>query len=217
MINKPFFIEIEAPEFGGKTTLIDNLKIELKSSNLNWSFIRLPGFTEFGEECRKLLKYYNASDEARLGLAFAAHMDAYKNMDPMQNYIVDRALNSCVVYQGYFSKLKEKRPDLFNIFIKTIKQEIDKNFNRYVIYLDITAEEILKRRNKNIRKEEIIGKKDIYDSLSLDKMLDLVYYYKKAIFDSDINSENKLLCINAALSPKEISNIAKDWITNKIK
>lgn len=217
MSHKSLFIEVEAPEFAGKTTLVNNLKKELKSSNLNWSFIRLPGFTAFGEECRKLLKYCNSSDEAKLGLAFAAHMDAYVNMNPMQNYIVDRALNSCTVYQGYFSKLEEKQPLLFDTFIKTIKQEIDNKFDRYIVYLDITAAEIVKRRNRACREEEVLGKTDIYDSLSIDKMQELIYCYKKSIFNTDINPKDKLLCVNAALSPELITDTVKDWIFSIIK
>ena len=86
-IKKKLFIEIEAPEFAGKTTLINRIRKMLINDLDNWGFIRLPGFTKFGEDCRNILKYTEATDKAILGLAFASHMDIYSKLANNINYI----------------------------------------------------------------------------------------------------------------------------------
>lgn len=205
--NKRLFIEIEAPDFAGKTTLCNNLKKLLFG---NFCFIRLPGFTDIGEEIRNIIKYKKISPEVSLGLAFASHMDAYDNMDEAKNYIVDRALTSCFVYQGLMQGLIHSQNALFNEFIKVIKDKIDKKFERYVVYLKLSAEDIYKRKMQSGREN---CEKDNFDNLSMDKLKFLVKSYETAIFsNSKINTPDRVKVIDALKNPTDVCNEVLDFI-----
>ena len=208
-IKKKLFIEIEAPEFAGKTTLINRIKKMLINDLDSWGFIRLPGFTKFGEDCRNILKYTEATDKAILGLAFASHMDIYSKLANNINYISDRGFNSFIVYQAYLKNLNETDPVLFEVLKNEIKSEIDSYFNRYTIYLDIPAEEIIRRREITTRIPET-GKNDLdrYDSLDLANMQKLVDSYRKVLIDEHINPKNKTFTLDATLRADKLADKA---------
>ena len=201
--NKNLFIEIEAPEFGGKTTLCSNLKNLL---DIPVEFVRLPGFSVLGEKIRHLLKYETMGPEAALGLAFAAHMDAYEHMDINKNYVVDRALTSCVVYQGYLQKLLKNNKILFDHFYDVLSSYVNSKFRRIVFYIDIDTDEVFRRKALANRTSEVEGKEDIFDSMDYESMNYLIRSYKEALYNPIYNPKTTTYIINGKQSPEEIAN-----------
>ena len=208
--SKKLFLEIEAPEFGGKSTLCKLLSEKLPT----YKQIRLPGYTELGEKLREFLKYEKMGSEANLGIAYAAHMDAYEKMDPNTNYIIDRALTSCFVYQGILLEKYTKNKKVFDIFIQSIHDKIVEKYKRIVFYLDIDVDEIFKRRAlANRVTESTTNKEDLYDNMDRASMQQLVDAYKYSIDQqTKLFPEDDFYQINAKQKPEQILESVYDKI-----
>lgn len=210
-MTKNLFIEIEAPEFGGKTTLCNNLKKLI--TDIPIDFIRLPGFSSLGEKIRHLIKYEKMGPKASLGLAFAAHMDAYDNMSPLKNYVVDRALTSCVVYQGYIQGLIKSDKILFDHFYDNLSSYVNSKFKRLVFYIDIDVDEIFRRKALANRVSEVDGKTDVFDEMNRDEMEFLIKAYKETLLNPIYNPKTTTFIIDGKQSPEQIAL----QVINKIK
>jgi thymidylate kinase len=149
-----------------------------------------------------------------LGIAYAAHMDAYEKMDPDTNYIIDRALTSCFVYQGILLENYIKNKKVFDIFIQSIHDKIVEKYERIVFYLDIDVDEIFRRRAlANRVTESTTNKEDLYDNMDRTSMQRLVDAYKYSI-DQQIKlfPEDDFYQINAKQKPEQILESVYDKI-----
>lgn len=181
-MKKPLLIELEGPEYSGKTSQASALK-----SIYNLEYVRIPGYTKIGEEIRHLIKYDpNITSRTQLGLLIAAFYSVYEkmlNIDPHPSSVVDRGITSMYVYQGCIHRLLETNYKLFSDIIDDIISLLNTNFIYKRFYLKISPDEIIKRRADSNRKTEVTGKIDYYDNLSKEKFIDMVNYYDQAIVD----------------------------------
>lgn len=216
-INKPLLFEIEAPDFAGKTTLINNLKKAMKNkthsffSEDKFEFFRLPGSTPFSEKCRALIKQYKTNPISSAALAFAAQMDFYKTLESKsfnKNIILDRGLLSFIVYQGYLTNFVDADHEYYNCLYDRLKDQIDKQFKRYVIFLSISDEEYLNRRASRSKN----SKEDIYDDLAYSEKIRNGYNWavKNLGYPPSIN-----YILDANKLPNEMTKNALNFIKSK--
>ena len=213
-MTKPLLIELEGPEFSGKTSQASILK-----DIYNLEYIRIPGSTKIGEEIRHLIKYDpNITSRTQLGLLIAAFYSVYEKMinsDSCLSCVVDRGITSMYVYQGCIHRLLETNYNLFSGIISDIISLLNVHFNYKRFYLKISPNEIIKRRNKSDRKVEIAGKIDYYDNLSREKFIDMVNFYDQAIIDP-IFKNVKTYVIDGSHPLDEITKDIKKIIDNDL-
>jgi thymidylate kinase len=186
-MKKPLLIELEGPEFSGKTTQANKLK-----SIYNLEYVRIPGYTYIGEEIRKLIKFDpNITSRTQLGLLIAAFYSVYEKLldnDKHPSCVIDRGITSMYVYQGCIHKLLETNYKLFSDVIRDIINLLNIHFEYKRFYLKISSEEIIKRRQTSNRKVELTGKIDYYDNLPKEKFVDMVNYYDQSMIDPIFNN-----------------------------
>jgi len=209
-MSKPLLVELEGPEYAGKTSQANALK-----SIYNMEYIRIPGSTKIGEEIRQLIKYDpNITSRAQLGLLTASFYSVYEKMLDDKNQVsnvVDRGITSMYVYQGCIHKLLETNYRLFTEIIYDIISLLNANFDYKRFYLKISADDIINRRNSSNRKTEITGKIDYYDNLSREKFVNMVEYYDQSIIDPLFKNVETYV-IDGTQSPQDITKEIQKYI-----
>lgn len=171
-------IEIDGPDYSGKSTLIENLKKEqiLKDAH----FCRMPGESYLGELLRPVFKEYTGLNKmSSFGVTMAMLADTYQHLTQVSSDLIisDRGICSTVVYQGKLGRLlysKEFEPSLFLQALSWFKDYIKKNFKVKRILLDISYEEIFKRKQNRASLE-----KDKYDNMPPEKFREMIESYKQ--------------------------------------
>ncbi|SHE44322.1 dTMP kinase [Marinitoga hydrogenitolerans DSM 16785] len=150
-------ITFEGIESSGKSTLSKQLTNYFKLKNYNVIWNREPGGTELGEKIRELLLgNYNIchASEALLFAASRAQL-VEELIKPNENKIIilDRFVDSSIVYQGYARDLGWKEVYEIN------KHALDGIMPDLTIVVDISVETSFKRmENKNKDRIESEGK-----------------------------------------------------------
>lgn len=218
--NKRFIIAIEGNEFSGKTTIAGKLVTELQKLGVMATYARLPGTSPIGEQLRPIVKNVVTSPATQLGIALAGHTACYDHFNSDQEFlrsnaiILDRNLESILVYQGFLDKLYLTNPTLVNNVISTLKQHIDENFHLIRVYLKTPIEKLIERRNaKEQSSTRDTSAADKFDNLPETKIKDLNDYYDIAFSDKYDSLLGKYkIVIDCSLETATIDNIVADII-----
>lgn len=171
-------IEIDGPDYSGKSTLIENLKKEQFLKNAH--FCRMPGESYLGELLRPVFKEYTGLNKmSSFGVTMAMLADTYQHLTQVNSDLIvsDRGICSTVVYQGQLGRLlysKEFDSSLFLQALIWFKEYIKKNFKVKRILLDISYEEIFKRKQNRVSLE-----KDKYDNMPPEKFREMIESYRQ--------------------------------------
>jgi dTMP kinase len=103
-----FFLTLEGPEGGGKTTQAKRLEDHLRRRGYDVLLTREPGGTKLGEEIRRIFssKGYTISPEAELLLLLSSRAQHVreviaKSLEQKKVVICDRFSDATLAYQGY--------------------------------------------------------------------------------------------------------------------
>ena len=141
---KPLLIEIDGPEYAGKSTTVQELKKRLNG----FKFFRTPGSAPIAEKLRPIVKECTMTPEVAVGIMLASMGDFYQYVAKENfNSITDRGLISSIIYQGHLNNCFNKCYDLYNICFNTLKDIVETNFDYYRIILSITPETVIKRKS----------------------------------------------------------------------
>lgn len=167
------FIAIEGTEAAGKTLQCKLVKQALEDGGYPIKIVRLPGSTPLGEELREILKYaeYNILPIPQLLLFAANYHDLYHSeIEPLVAdgcYVLcDRYDLSMRVYQG--CNLDIKVEDLV-----TVCRLADLPYPDMTLFLDISAEESLKRLQETKRRAG-----DRWDNLPPERLTKIAKWYQ---------------------------------------
>jgi dTMP kinase len=176
---KPIIIAFEGPDYSGKTTIakkvaeLFNLETKVKAE-----YIQLPGFSHLGSILRNEIKQKNYGYLTSLGLALTAHAAAYEELlthTDTQVFILDRFIQSIVVYQGMLEKAAIIDNTLLSTILNSLKQFLEQYFGLYfTIYLRTDIQTILKRQAETNRGN---NSQDKFDNLSKESFSNLVSNY----------------------------------------
>lgn len=190
--NKKLIISIEANEFGGKSTvakaLVDKLN-SLQLPNVKASYARLPGTSPIGEQLRPIVKTGNTSALTDLGLALAGHSACYEHIENSEEFkdssivVLDRNLESILVYQGFIGKLALTEPSILNQTIATLRDKLSQNFHLVRIFLDCNVDILEARRAMANAYDRNAPANDKYDNVSKERLAEMCEYYKIAFSD----------------------------------
>lgn len=176
-MSKPFLIEIDGPEYAGKSTLLKMLT-ESNMLNLDFNVFKVPGTSPLSSLLRPIVKQIEMSPECSAGIMFASMHDFYtfcKNQNC--NCLTDRGLISSVIYQGILNDCIKKCPDLFGTLYDELYKLIINNFNYYRIVLSINADTVIERKHIRDNTTEF-DVKDRYDNMEYNEHAKLCNYYK---------------------------------------
>lgn len=219
--NKRFIIAIEGNEFSGKTTIAGKLVTELQKLGIMSTYARLPGTSPIGEQLRPIVKNVETSATTQLGIALAGHTACYDHFNSDTEFlrsnaiVLDRNLESILVYQGFLQKLYLTNQTLVNNTISTLKQHIDENFHLIRVYLKTPIEKLIERRNSKTQSEtRDSSAEDKFDNLPEAKLKDLNDYYDIAFSDKyDTLLGNYKIIIDCSLETATVDNIVSDIIS----
>lgn len=202
------FITFEGIDGSGKSLQIEMLADYLTESGEKILVVREPGTTVIGEHVRNILmdKKNNTMSyktEALLFMAARAQLMQEKIIPALENnytVICDRFIDSSVVYQGIGRGLGEK-------FIKELNKFVTENIEPDItFFLDISPQ------NAWLRK---IGAQtsDRFESENINFHQKIYLGYKKLIAENP----NRIICIDANVSPEEIHTQIVNAMKEKIK
>ena len=163
-----YFITMEGPDGGGKTTQLRLLGEYLRSKNLDVLLTREPGGTPLAEKIRQLLldpasgRVYPAAEALLYAASRAQHVAEVILPALKQGRIVlcDRFVDSSIVYQGLGRGLDSRALiDLNRFAAQGLEPQL-------TILLDLTPEQGLARLNK--RNKEAQQEPDRLEQESLD-------------------------------------------------
>lgn len=190
--NKKIIISIEANEFGGKSTVAKALVEKLNSlglPNINAKYARLPGTSPIGEQLRPIVKTGNTSALTDLGLALAGHSACYDYLSTSEEYkdasviVLDRNLESILVYQGFIGKLALIEPNILNQTIATLRDKLLQDYHLVRIFLDCNVDVLEARRAMTNAHDRNAPVDDKYDNVSKERLSEMCEYYKIAFSD----------------------------------
>lgn len=202
------FITFEGIDGSGKSLQIEMLADYLSELGEKILVVREPGTTVIGEYVRNILmdKKNNTMSyktEALLFMAARAQLMQEKIIPALENnytVICDRFIDSSVVYQGIGRGLGEK-------FIKELNKFVTENIKPDItFFLDISPQ------NAWLRK---IGTQtsDRFESENINFHQKIYLGYKKLIAENP----NRIICIDANVSPEEIHTQIVNAMEEKIK
>ena len=171
-------IEIDGPDYSGKSTLIENLKKEQFLKNAH--FCRMPGESYLGELLRPVFKEYTGLNKmSSFGITMAMLADTYQHLTQVNSDLIvsDRGICSTVVYQGQLGRMLYSKDFDSSLFLQALvwfKEYIKKNFKVKRIILDISYEEIFKRKQNRVSLE-----KDKYDNMPPEKFREMIDAYRQ--------------------------------------
>lgn len=151
-----FFLTFEGIDGSGKTSQIDLLKEELKTSGISYLLLREPGGTSISEQIRRVLldnKNAEMTAETELLLFAAARAQLVQEIVKpalAENKVVisDRFYDSTTAYQGFGR-------DMNVDFIKNLNQYATQNLQPdLTFYFDISVETAFVRLNKRKNKAD---------------------------------------------------------------
>ena len=150
-MKKGLFITFEGPDGSGKTTVSTAVCDRLKKDGYNVQYTREPGGSKIAEEIRNvILDPANTEMDARTeALLYAASRRQHlveKVIPALHDGITvisDRFIDSSLAYQGYARGIGMEEVYAINQFA------IEGHMPDKTIYLNISAEEGLKRINRN--------------------------------------------------------------------
>lgn len=202
------FITFEGIDGSGKSLQIEMLADYLSELGEKILVVREPGTTVIGENVRNILmdKKNNSMSyktEALLFMAARAQLMQEKIIPALENnytVICDRFIDSSVVYQGIGRGLGEK-------FIKELNKFVTENIEPDItFFLDISPQ------NAWLRKIGI-QTSDRFESENINFHQKIYLGYKKLIAEN----LNRIICIDANVSPEEIHTQIVNAIKEKIK
>ena len=211
------YIELEGPEFSGKSTQASRLFNYLLKQGKKAYLVKLPGTTPLSQTIREIVKSKDYSissyEDFLLNVASTQSVLDYINTLDVEYVIFDRFMSSMVVYQGYLSK-ELFHQDSLHLYESFQFRNFDvlKNLQRF--YLRISPAEILKRRSYSGRS----FLKDKYDSFDLSGFEEMVKAYDKS-FSSDSVSFNEIPLFLLSSCKRFIINAEQDEdnVFNQIK
>lgn len=172
---KPLLIEIDGPEYAGKTTTIDSLQPHL---NKEFTIARTPGTSYLGTFLRPVVKQYKMIPSVACGVMMASMGDFYNHCKTQlgdKNIITDRGLCSSLIYQGYLNNCFEECKELYDASFKELQKLVD-HFDYYRIILSITPDTVMKRKTGRDLVE--FDSKDLFDNMDYKGHERLCNYYK---------------------------------------
>ncbi|NLY36797.1 MAG: dTMP kinase [Tissierellia bacterium] len=193
MIGK--WISFEGGEGSGKTTLIEGLVEKLEERNLPYLVTREPGGVPVAEKIREILleKTDSPMDPMTEAILFAASRRQHlveKVLPALEEgkiVLMDRFVDSSVVYQGYARGLGMERIKALNEFATEGRLPL------ITFYLDIDPEKGLERIRKNKRTMNRLD----YENLLFHKKIREGYQLL-------CQKEQRLQCISADKGPREL-------------
>lgn len=204
------FIEVEGPEFCGKSTQVQRLASSLTEKGYKVLNIRTPGTTRFSLLLREIIKdksvTYDSYEDLMINLASTHSVIEYGKSSGADIVILDRFLSSMVVYQGYLSgELRnEDSKNIFHSFLDRVSDIVTNNLIR--VYIRVSADTIYRRRALSNREYF----RDRYDSMDLQGFERMVDSYDKAFsleygeIDTDILSVARKLIVDGENSEELI-------------
>lgn len=202
------FITFEGIDGSGKSLQIEMLADYLSESGEKILVVREPGTTVIGEHVRNILmdKKNNTMSyktEALLFMSARAQLMQEKIIPALENnytVICDRFIDSSVVYQGIGRGLGEK-------FIKELNKFVTENIEPDItFFLDISPQ------NAWLRKIGV-QTSDRFESENINFHQKIYLGYKKLI----VENPNRIICIDANVSPEEIHTQIVNTMKEKIK
>ncbi len=202
------FITFEGIDGSGKSLQIEMLADYLSELGEKILVVREPGTTVIGEHVRNILmdKKNNTMSyktEALLFMAARAQLMQEKIIPALENnytVICDRFIDSSVVYQGIGRGLGEK-------FIKELNKFVTENIEPDItFFLDISPQ------NAWLRKIGV-QTSDRFESENINFHQKIYLGYKKLI----VENPNRIICIDANVSPEEIHTQIVNATKEKIK
>ena len=211
--NKKIIISIEANEFGGKSTVAKALVEKLNSlgfPNVNAKYARLPGTSPIGEQLRPIVKTGNTSALTDLGLALAGHSACYDYLSTSEEYkdasviVLDRNLESILVYQGFIGKLALIEPNILNQTIATLRDKLLQNYHLVRIFLDCNVDVLEARRAMANAYDRNAPADDKYDINSLLKEI-----ISKEVYKNDYENVTDLITYDHINYDETVKTIQK--------
>lgn len=210
-MNKRLLIEIDGPEYAGKTTTVNGLVKQLN----NFEFFRTPGSAPIAEKLRPIVKECDMSPEVAVGIMLASMGDFYQYItkhDSKNNIITDRGLVSSIIYQGHLNKCFDNCPELYNIAFNTLKNIVESNFEYYRIILSINANTVMRR--KTVRDAVESNVKDKYDHMDYTGHETLCGYYRaigtgESMYNRYLDPSKTMII--------DCNNLTQDEVINKVK
>lgn len=200
-------ISFEGIDGSGKSTVIEQVKLQLESKGHSVLVLREPGTTNMGEAIRNLIKSDVPRDDATdLLLFMAARNDMVQKVllpaQTLYDYILmDRFIDSTVAYQGY-----GMGRDI--MLINTLNRYVTKGSNLdMTVYLDISVTESIKRRvdrnatDKYETKEMLKKVKAGYDAIITNNP-DRFFVVKNNDLDTTVKKIVRKLTAKQADAPK---------------
>ncbi len=206
-------IVIEGIDGAGTTTQVEYIYNYFKNNGFNFYKTAQPSNYEIGQLIRKILQkdIMNINNITpgfeTMSLLFAADRAYQQNFEIIPkllegiNIVCDRYVHSSVIYQSVSSGRNDSSA------IKWIK-EINKQIRRpdLVIYLKISEEKALHRRNQRAEKEEMFETSQFQNKL-----------IEKYNILKDLFPEDQIVTIDASGSIEEIGNKSVDIIKTIIE
>ena len=190
------FITFEGIDFCGKSTQVNLLNKYLTSKNKKVKIIREPGGTAISELIRKLLldkSHKKMSIETEIFLFSAARAQLVKEKINyylnIGTYVIsDRFHDSTTAYQGFGRGIPLETVEKINHLA------IGENIPDLTFFLDISAEESEKRKNKKAKSK--LDRIELADKIFFEKVRSGYLYLS--------DKEKRIIKINGCLSKKEI-------------
>ena len=198
------FITFEGIDSSGKTTQIDLLKKEYKSSSV--IFTSNPGETALGNELRKILLHKNdlkLSEINEMFLFFASIQDNYEKivlpaLTKKKTVFCDRYFDSTIAYQGFGRRLNMDK--ILELVKVTGLPEPDLTF---LFRIDL---EIFKKRSNKIKvKDKIENSKTQFYKAVIDGYDELARIYK-----------NRYVVLDATKSIESLHKEVKEVLKSRL-
>ena len=163
---KPFFITFEGVEGSGKSTQVGKLASKLREEKYSIEVVREPGGTRIGESIRHIThdrENVDLTAVSEVYLMAASRAQLVREiirpaLDSRRIVIADRFIDSSLAYQGYGRNLGEEVVTAIN------KLALDGVFPDMTVFLDITPDEGLARRNGSEKIDRLdLQQKEFYE------------------------------------------------------
>lgn len=202
-----YFITLEGPEGGGKSTQARRLFDHLHTQGHDVLFTREPGGTEIGDQIRQVimsLENKNMSSEAEFLLFSASRAQVVReliqpHLERGGVVVCDRFYDSSLAYQGYGHELDL---DLLRIITGFVTGELVPDLT---LLLDLTSELGLERRKRDGRWNRL----DDYDLAFHERVRE--GYLSLADIDQD-----RWVRIDAALNEDEIQAEIREAVAARL-
>lgn len=173
MEDRPAYIAVEGVDGAGKSTITGLVRQRMWESGYPITSVREVGSTRFAEECRKVLLSNEAEMLSQAALVAAARSSTVCRVKSLMaggvNVISDRSLVSSFVYQY-------ETPESIDL-IDSINHIVVPRFPDIIIFLDITAEESMKRLSGRAGAEDL----DALDSRSIEEAQERIDRYHQVL------------------------------------